>query len=406
MSHHRVAILGAGLAGLATAYHLEKHNIDYIIIEQENYVGGRQQTIKIDNFLCDVGFQILLSAYTQLNQFPLNKLDNCYFPSGAKCYINNTFHTLANPIKHPLNLTNSLLNPASTITDYVKLAKHIFKLLPQSQEDIFAEPNVSTAQLFKSLNLSENFITHFLNPFFKGIFLEPNLDTSSRLCNYYLKLFVTGNAIVPKKGICALPELIATYIPKNKIHLNTKIESVKDSIITTTQDTFKADYICCALDNHSASNLFNIPKLNHNQVKNIYFSSKEPTIKSKWLHLVDSGPINNFHSVTALNKNASPKGTYLYSLTSIPTQNEPISTAEILNHAKSLLGNSVDSWDEVIEFNIKHALINQKVSYNQINSSFNNKNIYFCGDWTIQASTNGALYSGKKAANSILAQLT
>lgn len=406
MSHHRVAILGAGLAGLATAYHLEKHNIDYVIIEQKNYVGGRQQTIKIDNFLCDVGFQILLSAYDQLNQFPLNKLDNCYFPNGAKCYINNTFHTLANPIKHPLNLTNSLLNPASTITDYVKLAKHIFKLLPQSQEDIFAEPNISTAQLFKSLNLSENFITHFLNPFFKGIFLEPNLDTSARLCNYYLKLFVIGNAIVPKKGICALPELIATYIPKNKIHLNTKVKSIKNSIITTTQDTFKADYICCALDNHSASNLFNIPKLNHNQVKNVYFSSTEPTIKSKWLHLVDSGPVNNFHSVTALNKNASPKGTYLYSLTSIPTQNKPTSTTEILNHAKSLLGNSVDSWDEVIEFNIKHALINQKVSYNQLNSSFNNENIYFCGDWTIQASTNGALYSGQKAATSILAQLT
>ena len=158
--------------GLATAYHLEKHNIDYVIIEQENYVGGRQQTIKIDSFLCDVGFQILLSAYDQLNQFPINKLDNCYFPSGAKCYVNKTFHTLANPIKHPLNLTNSLLNPASTITDYVKLAKHILKILSRSQEDIFAEPNMSTAQLFKSLNLSEIFITHFLNPFLKVFFLK------------------------------------------------------------------------------------------------------------------------------------------------------------------------------------------------------------------------------------------
>ena len=200
--------------------------------------------------------------------------------------------------------------------------------------------------------------------------------------------------------------LLQLTFQKQKIHLNTKVKSIKDSIITTTQDTFKADYICCALDNHSASNLFNIPKLEHNQVKNVYFSSTEPTIKSKWLHLVDSGPINNFHSVTALNKNASPKGTYLYSLTSIPTKNKPISTAEILNHAKSLLGNSVDSWNEVKEFNIKHALINQKVSYNQLNTSFNSENIYFCGDWTIQASINGALYSGQQTATSILAKLT
>tara|TARA_A100001015_G_scaffold174960_1_gene194496 strand:- start:188 stop:1408 length:1221 start_codon:yes stop_codon:yes gene_type:complete len=406
MTHHRIAILGAGLAGLATAYHLESQNIDYILIEQKNYIGGRQQTIKIDSFLCDVGFQILLSAYTQLNQFPLNNLENCYFPSGAKCYINNAFHKLANPLKHPFNLLNSLFNPAATMTDYIRLSKHILKLLSISQEDIFSEPNISTTELFKSLNLSQSFITNFLNPFFKGIFLEPNLNTSARLCNYYLKLFVTGDAIVPKKGICALPELIASYIPTKKIQLNTKVESVKNSIITTTQDIFKADYICCALDNHSASHLFNIPKLSHNQVKNIYFSSKEATINSKWLHLVDTGPINNFHSVTALNKEASPQDTYLYSISSIPTKNEPMSSLEILNHAKLLLGNSVDTWKEVIEFNIKHALINQKVSYNQLNSSFNKENIYFCGDWTIQASTNGALYSGRKVANLILNQLT
>ena len=406
MQNHRVVILGAGLSGLATAYHLEKHNIDYVIIEKENYVGGRQQTIKIDNFLCDVGFQILLSAYDQLNQFPINKLDNCYFPSGAKCYVNNTFHTLANPLKHPLNVANSLLNPATSITDYVKLAKHIFKLLSRSKEDIFAEPNISTSELFKSLKLSQNFITHFLNPFFKGIFLEQDLDTSARLCNYYLKLFATGHAIVPKKGICALPELIASYIPKRKIHLNTKVESIKNSVITTTKDIFKADYICCALDNNSASNLFNIPKLDHNQVKNIYFSSQEPTIKSKWLHLVNSGPINNFHSVTALNSHASPKETYLYSFTSIPSKNKSITTEDILTHAKSLLGNSVDKWKKVTEFNIKHALISQQVSYNQLNKSFNNENIYFCGDWTIQASINGALYSGNKTAHCILDQLT
>ena len=45
-----IAIIGAGLAGLSTAYHLKK---DYSIYEQEHEVGGLCKSYTIDGFTFD-----------------------------------------------------------------------------------------------------------------------------------------------------------------------------------------------------------------------------------------------------------------------------------------------------------------------------------------------------------------
>lgn len=44
MEHHKVIIIGAGISGLAAAQLLEEHDIDYIILEARDRLGGRIQT--------------------------------------------------------------------------------------------------------------------------------------------------------------------------------------------------------------------------------------------------------------------------------------------------------------------------------------------------------------------------
>ncbi len=62
MKQTQVAIIGAGLAGLSAAKEFEKHNIDYLLIEKEDIVGGKQKTSLINGYQCDHGFQILLTG--------------------------------------------------------------------------------------------------------------------------------------------------------------------------------------------------------------------------------------------------------------------------------------------------------------------------------------------------------
>ena len=64
----QVAIIGAGLAGLSCAIECEKLGLDYIIIDKNKHVGGRQQTSNINGYICDHGFQ----SYT-----PIQQLKSC-----------------------------------------------------------------------------------------------------------------------------------------------------------------------------------------------------------------------------------------------------------------------------------------------------------------------------------------
>jgi UDP-galactopyranose mutase len=53
-----ITIVGAGLAGLSAAYHLEK---PYTLLEQENTVGGLCRSIDLDGYVFDYAPHILFT---------------------------------------------------------------------------------------------------------------------------------------------------------------------------------------------------------------------------------------------------------------------------------------------------------------------------------------------------------
>ena len=50
MAKKRILILGAGLAGLSAAWHLQRKGIDCCIFEKESEVGGLCRSKKINGF--------------------------------------------------------------------------------------------------------------------------------------------------------------------------------------------------------------------------------------------------------------------------------------------------------------------------------------------------------------------
>ncbi len=59
MAKESIVILGVGLAGLSTAYHLEKLGEDYLIFEKEKGAGGLCRSKKIDGFTFDCDGHLL-----------------------------------------------------------------------------------------------------------------------------------------------------------------------------------------------------------------------------------------------------------------------------------------------------------------------------------------------------------
>jgi phytoene dehydrogenase-like protein len=63
-----IVVIGAGLAGLSCAVALHEAGIPVIVLEASDGVGGRVRTDHVDGFVLDRGFQVVLTAYPELQR--------------------------------------------------------------------------------------------------------------------------------------------------------------------------------------------------------------------------------------------------------------------------------------------------------------------------------------------------
>lgn len=66
MKNHRIVVVGAGIAGLAAAYHLKRAGYNPIVFERAEKVGGRMATDVVGDFTIDYGAQFFYDNFSLL----------------------------------------------------------------------------------------------------------------------------------------------------------------------------------------------------------------------------------------------------------------------------------------------------------------------------------------------------
>lgn len=65
----RVAVVGAGISGLVSAYVLAKAGVNVVLYEKEDYLGGHAKTVNADGIDLDLGFMVFNRVSSKLITF-------------------------------------------------------------------------------------------------------------------------------------------------------------------------------------------------------------------------------------------------------------------------------------------------------------------------------------------------
>ena len=383
-----ILIIGGGIAGLQAASILHTKRIDFILFEKQAYVGGRVSSIVKDGFILDRGFQVLQTSYPEVQRsLDLAELDLHFFESGAMVKDQLFF----NPLRRPFDLFSSDI---ITFKDVFSLVKIWFRL--QGNVPALDGNKQTTQELINSYAFSDRFKNEFLVPFFQGVFLQESLTQPASLFFYYLQQFLYGNAAIPAGGMQAIADQMSSSLPTDKLKLNQEIVAISPTSVTLKSgEIIEGDAVILAVDLRVAAKLLGVKSPETLGSMTFYFSAKSSVNQPGLLRLVGEEHLLHFTCLTDVNPDLAPKGKALYSATSLKNSSETEIKAALERHLPGKKLTFLQSFD------LPHSL--QLVDeYEAIKKAA--EGIVLAGDYLEFPSLQGALESGRKAADEILAK--
>ena len=409
-----VAIVGGGLAGLSCARRLREGGISCLVLEASNGVGGRVRTDEIDGFLLDRGFQVLLAAYPEARSvLDYAALDLRPFASGAIIRAGGRFHRMIDPWRAPAWWLSALVSGVGTFGDKMKLARLRARLLRSSLDQIFAGPDRTTLEALRAAGFSTRMIDRFFRPFFAGILLDPSLGASSRMFEFVFKMVARGEVCVPAKGMGAIPGQIAAGLPAGSIRLGARAASLREGVVTLKGgEEIHARAVVLATEGPEAARLAGaLSPPRSRGVTCLHFAADEPPIPDPILVLNGEGvgPVNNLAVMSNVAPTYAPAGAALVSISvmGVGDPGDDHLAAAVLEQVGGWFGPRVRSWRLLRIDRIRHAQPEQLPGALEPpgRSVRLRPALYVCGDWRDNASINGAMVSGRRAAEAVIADL-
>ena len=429
-----VLIIGAGMAGLTCAVYLKQAGVDALLLDAADAVGGRVRTDVVDGFQLDRGFQILLTAYPEARRL-LNyeALDLQRFRSGALIRDQSSdtsapWMTLRNPLQEPFSVFQTLASPVGTLGDKLRILALMRRTQTLPIDELFRQTPTTTLALLHEIGFSDQMINRFFRPFFGGVFLEDALTTSSNFFEFCFRMFFSGDAAVPARGIGAIPRQLSDRLSPAQIRLRALVRRIDgNTVVLDSGETLTGGAVVLAVDAAQATVLLRTSApgdagsggRSFNRTTCTYFAASKspepiPTKKLLMLNPQRSSAVHNLAIMSDVAPDYAPagqsgRGTALISVSTqgLDVVNEAALTERIRQELTDWFGADVRTWRHLRTYHLPHAL----PSYNPPLSDSGaekplklTESLYQCGDQTAYPSLNAAMQTGREVAEMILKQ--
>ena len=408
---HDVIIVGAGMAGLAAAVELNEAGRRPLLLEAADRPGGRIRTDEVDGFLLDRGFQVYLEAYPDgAALLDYEALDLRAFTTGALIWDGRAFSRIADPWRQPGAAFETLRSGVGTLGDKLKVGRLRGSVsAPSDPQALLATEDRTTLEELRHRGFSKGFIEAFFRPFYGGVFLDPDLNTSSRLFQFTFRMFSQGRAVVPARGMEEIPRQLAGRLPEGTVRTGARVAQVDAGGVTLADGTREAaSTVILAADGPAAAHLLGEAAPDFHGVTCLYFDAPEDPVGEATLVLNGTarGPVNNLAVMTRLSSHYGPRGRHLVSVSVLGSPSPGLEDS-VRAQLTGWYGSVVGAWRLLSTYVIPHALPAQPAGALEPPSrtGFHPSGVVVAGDHRETASTQGAIRSGRRAAEMALGAL-
>ena len=383
--HTEVLIVGAGLAGLNAAINLEAAGVDVRVIESSDRAGGRVASDVIDGFICDRGFQLINAQYPALQE--LNVLNELYFieaPRVIEVSLGDQRHVIGDPRQVPWTALN---RATGTIPEKIALLRFIVGR---------TKPGNSIGLALRSTGTCYERV---LRPFLQGVFLTDPDNVDATYGHSIIKSFVNGRPGVPRNGVGELSKALAHRV--SNIVYNTRVDGIEKTSVHTNNGTYTANKILVATDATTATQLLDLTEVPRMAGCITWYHAVSENPSGNGRLVVDGqrrGPIINSVVMSDVSSSYAPANQHLVSTTT----DLNVTESDVRRHLAILWGVDTYAWQFIAKYEIPAALPIHNVGRALSQSMRINDHHFVAGDHRTVPSQQGALFSGRLAAQLIL----
>jgi phytoene dehydrogenase-like protein len=421
-----ILVVGSGLAGLTCAKTLVEAGHEVRILEASDRIGGRVRTdASADGFLLDRGFQALFTAYPAVQRhLDLKALDPRAIAPRVVVMCDGKWHETSSRFA---SLGATLPNPLLPLSDRLRMGRlrrfarrrSIETLLHGKLRGLKSGDSTARDELRRRRFTDDGFIANLAQPLFGALLLDRSLETSARMMLFMVKMLASGKMVIPAGGMGEIPAQLAAKLPANAIRLETRVEGIVEAddravgVTLTGGEEMQGEAVVLAADLPNAARLTGgEEKIEGRSCLCLYFATTQRLYNGPKL-LLNANPdavINHAIQVTNVSPAYSPKGQHLLAVMALG--HPELSDEEIASRCREELvawfpDKDLSSLRQVGAFRIRFAEFKQSpgIFATLPQNTLPTKGLFLAGEYTESSSIHGAMTSGEKAAQAVLAFL-